>query len=54
MSPDESNEPIAIDARERGEYSAESLRDDEFGDGGLSYFTDEYRLEAARWGEGGS
>ena len=33
LGPDESNEPMAIDVRERGEYSAESLRD---GDGGLS------------------
>lgn len=34
LGPDESNEPIAIDARERGEYSTESLRDDKCGDGG--------------------
>lgn len=52
LGPDESNEPIAIDARERGEYSAESLRDDECGDGGLSCFVDACdSLEAGRRGE---
>lgn len=34
LGPDESNDPIAIDARERGEYPAESLLADEYGEGG--------------------
>lgn len=35
VGPDESKDPIAIDARERGEYSAESLLpDEEYGEGG--------------------
>lgn len=35
LGPDESREPIAIDWRDRGEYSAESLlSDDEYGEGG--------------------
>ena len=42
FGPVESNEPIAIEVRERGEYSAESLRDDECEDGELSCFIDEY------------
>lgn len=32
----ESNDPIAIDDRDRGEHSAESLRDDSDGEGGRS------------------
>lgn len=33
--PEERRDPIVIDPRERGEYSAESLRsDDEYGEGG--------------------
>lgn len=36
MGPEESNEPIAIEALERGEYSSEPLLDDEYGDGGKS------------------
>jgi hypothetical protein len=55
FGPVESNEPIAIEARERGEYSAEPLRDDECEDGELSCFIDEYDwLEEVWCGEGGS
>ena len=35
IGPVESNDPIAIDALDRGEYSSESLRD-EYGEGGKS------------------
>lgn len=34
--PEESKEPIAIEALERGEYSSEPLRDEEYGEGGKS------------------
>lgn len=35
LGPEDNRDPIVIDARERGEYSAESLlSDDEYGDGG--------------------
>ena len=35
LGPEERREPIVIEALERGEYSADSLRsDDEYGDGG--------------------
>jgi hypothetical protein len=34
LGPEESKDPIAIEVRERGEYSAESLPDDEYGEGG--------------------
>jgi hypothetical protein len=36
LGPDDNNDPIAIDDRDRGEHSAESLRDDSDGEGGSS------------------
>ena len=54
FGPDDNSEPIAIDARERGEYSVELLRDDEWTDGGPSSLIDGYDcLEEMRCGEGG-
>ena len=35
--PEESKEPMAIEALERGEYSSEPLLEEEYGDGGKSW-----------------
>lgn len=47
VGPEESKEPMAMEAFERGEYSSEPLREEEYGDGGKSH-DEEWKVRASK------